>query len=69
MKQSKEQITDPDLHNKSKRTSDNFTSPMLNKKVSKNRMPLGGFFTPGNLKSHHYMNKQRNSGMGRDHER
>lgn len=54
---------------KTRKTSENLTSPMLKKKVSKNRMPLGGFYTPGNLKNHHYFNKQKNSGTNRDYDR
>jgi hypothetical protein len=49
------------------RTSENFTSPInQKKKVSKKRGPLGGFYTPGNLKNHHYLNKQRDSGANRE---
>ena len=55
---------------KGPRTSDNFGTPLnLGKKSSKARVPLGGFYTPGNLKSHHYVNKHRDSGTHRENGR
>jgi hypothetical protein len=59
-----------EMPKKATRTSENFSSPMnLKKKTSKTRGPLGGFYTPGNLKSHHYMNKHRDSGTNRENGR
>ena len=49
--------------------SQKFASPLnLAKKISKGRLPVGDFYTPGNLKSH-YLHKQRDSGTTRDNSR
>lgn len=55
---------------KAPRTSDNFASPSnLGKKIAKTRPPLGGFYTPGNLKTHHLVPKHRDSGPNRENGR